>query len=366
MAKKKTGITEETNENNLLESEETTDITNSSRSNEALQDALAEINKKHGNGTICFLGDNILDYETKVFSTGILSLDLALGGGFPEGRIIEIYGSNMSGKTVLSIYAAISVQKRNDGKKVVLIDLEGTFNKDMARTNGLNVEDLIIAQPMTGEQAFDIIERLSSTGRIGLIIFDSVASAQPAAMNEKDIGSASMGVQAKMFSECIRRVLPVLNRTKTSLIFINQTREKVGVMFGNPETTTGGKALPFYASMRLEVRPVEYLSETGAMVKTKEDAIGQRVKVKVQKNKIAAPFKTCDYILRFGVGIDQDADIIATGIQLGVIKKGGAWLTWSDVKGCGEMKFLDAVKDSGNLDVLRVEIQEKMKEIFGR
>lgn len=291
---------------------------------------LKNMQKKYGSGTIYRLGDKPERATIERFSSGILSLDLALGGGYPQGGIVEIFGPEMSGKTMLAIYGGIDVQRR--GRAVALLDIEGTFDAEAATNNGLDVDDLIIAYPSTGEQAFETIQDLALSGLVGAIILDSVASALPSGEATADMGQPLPGLHARLFSQCLRRINPVLRQHKCTLFCINQLRQKVGG-YGNPETTPGGLALKFYSSIRMDTRRDDYINNKGQYVKSSDEAIGQRVRIKVVKNKYSVPFRKAEVDFYYGLGIDTNSDIIDVAERLELVAHSGAWYSYTALDG---------------------------------
>lgn len=290
----------------------------------ALEAALAQVNKKHGADAAMLLGDKPA-MKVEVISTGSLALDIALGvGGLPKGRIIEIYGPESSGKTLLCLHAIRSVQE--SGGLACFIDAEHALDPSWAKKVGVDVDNLIISQPGSGEEALDITETMIRSGAIDLIVIDSVAALTPKKEIDGEIGDSMVGLQARMLSQAMRKLVAATNQTKTTVIFINQLREKIGVMFGSPETTTGGKALKFYASQRLDIRRIETL-------KVGTDPVGARTRVKVIKNKVAPPFKQAEFDILFTPGLEgfsREGDIIDIGVEIGLIKKSGAWFTLAE------------------------------------
>jgi len=287
---------------------------------QALKLALDQIEKQFGTGSVMKLGeDSHVNVET--FSTGSISLDMALGGGLPKGRIIEIYGPESSGKTTLTLHAIAEIQKA--GGQAAFIDAEHALDPEYAKRIGVNTADLLVSQPDTGEQALEIAETLVRSNAVDLIVIDSVAALTPRAEIEGDMGDAHMGLQARLMSQALRKLTGIINRTKCTVIFINQIRMKIGVMFGNPETTTGGNALKFYSSVRLDIRRI-------GQIKQGEDIIGNNVRVKVVKNKIAAPFKTAEFEIMYNKGISKEGDILNLAVKNELLTKSGAFYKYND------------------------------------
>jgi len=288
-----------------------------------LSEALMKIKDRFGEGAIMKLGE-ARKIDVDVIPTGSISLDLTLGvGGIPHGRIIEIYGGEASGKTTLSLHIAAETQKK--GKIAAFVDAEHALDPEYAKKIGVNTDDLLISQPDTGEQALEIVETLVRSGAVSLVIIDSVAALTPRAEIEGEMGDVHMGLQARLMSQALRKLTGIVSKTNTAVIFINQTRMKIGMVFGNPETTPGGKALKFYSSVRIEMK-------RAAQIKQGDRIIGNRVKVKIVKNKVAPPFKTTEFDIMYNEGISRLSDIINTATNYGIIKKSGSWYTWNDQK----------------------------------
>lgn len=315
----------------------------------ALQMTLDKIDKSYGKGTIMKMGDTAVE-DVQTISTGSLALDACLGvGGYPRGRVIEIYGPESSGKTTLAIHAIAQAQKA--GGIAAFIDAEHAFDKFYAEKLGVDTMNLFISQPDNGEQALEIADHLIRSGAVDIVVIDSVAALTPKAEIEGDMGDSKMGLQARLMSQALRKLTGTINKTNTTVIFINQLREKIGVMFGNPETTTGGNALKFYASVRLDVRRIGQLKDG-------DNVMGNRTKVKVVKNKVAPPFRQCEFDIIFGEGISKIGEIIDIGVEMEIVKKSGSWFSYGDTKlGQGKESVKQLLKD--NLE-LAEEIEAKI------
>ena len=320
----------------------------------ALNQALDQIQKQFGKGAIMKLGDAGPVTNLDVISTGSISLDIATGvGGYPKGRIIEIYGPESSGKTTLTLHAIAEAQK--NGGKAAFIDAEHALDPIYARNLGVDVDELLVSQPDTGEQALEICEMLARSGAIDLIVIDSVAALVPKAEIQGEMGDSHVGLQARLMSQALRKIAGTVNKTNTCVIFINQLREKIGIMFGNPETTTGGRALKFYASMRLDVRKVE-------SIKKGEDFFGNRTRVKIVKNKVAPPFKKSEFDIMYGTGISLAGDILDTAADIGIIDKAGSWYSYNGERiGQGRENVKAYLEDHG--DVLE-EVRNKIMQHY--
>jgi recombination protein RecA len=316
-----------------------------------LQLAIDKIEKSYGKGTIMRMGDNAIE-PLEAISTGSISLDIALGiGGIPKGRVVEIYGPESSGKTTLSMHAIANVQR--NGGIAAFIDAEHAFDRFYAQKLGIDIENLLISQPDNGEQALEITENLIRSGAIDIIVIDSVAALTPRSEIEGEMGDSKMGLQARLMSQALRKLTATINRTGCCCIFINQLREKIGVMFGNPETTTGGNALKFYASVRLDIRRIGQLKEG-------ENIVGNRTRVKVVKNKVAPPFKMAEFDIMYGEGISKSGEIVDLGVEHNIIKKSGSWFSYGDTKlGQGRDAVKQLLIDNPELSD---EIEQKIRE----
>lgn len=321
----------------------------------ALDAAISQIEKAHGKGSIMRLGDKAAKNMTiETIPTGSLSLDIALGlGGIPKGRVVEIYGPESSGKTTVALHMISEIQKR--GGVAGFIDAEHALDPVYARNIGVDIDNLYISQPDFGEQALEIAETMVRSGAVDLIVIDSVAALVPKAEIDGEMGDSHVGLHARLMSQALRKLTPVVNKTNCTVIFINQLREKVGVMFGNPETTTGGRALKFYASVRLDVRRIESLKSGG-------EVIGNRARVKVVKNKIAPPFKEAEFDIMFGKGISREGDILDLAANAGIINKSGAWYAYNGEK-IGQGRENAKIWLSENQDIM-TEIDQKVRDIY--
>ncbi|MCX6301719.1 MAG: recombinase RecA [Bacteroidia bacterium] len=321
----------------------------------ALEVTLGKIEKDFGKGTIMKLGDHAIE-NIQVISTGSIGLDAALGiGGFPRGRVIEIYGPEASGKTTLAIHAIAEAQK--NGGIAAIIDAEHTFDRNYAEKLGVDVENLLISQPDNGEQALEITDNLIRSGALDIVVIDSVAALTPKAEIEGEMGDSKMGLQARLMSQALRKLTANISKTNTSCVFINQLREKIGIVFGNPETTTGGNALKFYASVRVDIRRTSQLKEG-------EEIIGNRTRVKIVKNKLAPPFRKADFDILYGEGISQLGEIVDLGTDLNIIKKSGSWFSYGETRiGQGRDAVKQILKDNPELyDELKAKVQEALKK----
>ncbi|WP_030175804.1 recombinase RecA [Spirillospora albida] len=319
----------------------------------ALETALAQIERQFGKGSVMRMGEEARA-PVEVIPTGAISLDIALGiGGLPQGRVVEVYGPEGSGKTSIALHAVASVQKR--GGIAAFIDAEHALDPEYASKLGVDIDALLVSQPDTGEQALEIVDMLIRSGAIDIVVIDSVAALVPRAEIEGEMGDSHVGLQARLMSQALRKLTGAINQTKTTAVFINQLREKVGVMFGSPETTTGGRALKFYASVRLDVRRIETLKDG-------TEAVGNRVRVKVVKNKMAPPFRVADFDLLYGQGISREGGLIDLGVEHGFVRKSGAWYTYDgDQLGQGKENARNFLKANPDLaDGIEKKIKEKL------
>ena len=321
----------------------------------ALEQALEQIQKQYGKGAIMKLGEEGLTGSVDVISTGSISLDLATGvGGYPRGRIIEIYGPDSSGKTTLTLHAIAEAQKA--GGKAAFIDAEHALDPVYAKNLGVDVDELLVSQPDTGEQALEICEMLARSGAIDLIVIDSVAALVPKAEIQGEMGDSHVGLHARLMSQALRKIAGTVNKTNTCVIFINQLREKIGVMFGNPETTTGGRALKFYASMRLDVRKIETL-------KRGDEMLGNRTRVKIVKNKVAPPFKKSEFDIMYGTGISLAGDVLDTAVEAKIVDKAGSWYSYNGERiGQGRENVKDYLQSHEEmLEEIRKKVMDQFK-----
>lgn len=321
----------------------------------ALEQALEQIQKQYGKGAIMKLGEEGLTGSVDVISTGSISLDLATGvGGYPRGRIIEIYGPESSGKTTLTLHAIAEAQKA--GGKAAFIDAEHALDPVYAKNLGVDLDELLVSQPDTGEQALEICEMLARSGAIDLIVIDSVAALVPKAEIQGEMGDSHVGLHARLMSQALRKIAGTVNKTNTCVIFINQLREKIGVMFGNPETTTGGRALKFYASMRLDVRKIETL-------KRGDEMLGNRTRVKIVKNKVAPPFKKSEFDIMYGTGISLAGDVLDTAVEAKIVDKAGSWYSYNGERiGQGRENVKDYLQTHEEmLEEIRKKVMDQFK-----
>src|SRR6476659_3355771 len=322
----------------------------------ALKLTIDKIDKDFGKGSVMMMNEKSTD-PMEVISTGSIGLDVALGiGGFPRGRVVEIYGPESSGKTTIAIHTIAEAQKK--GGICAIIDAEHAFDANYARKLGVDVDNLLISQPDYGEQALEIADRLISSGAVDVVVVDSVAALVPKSELEGEMGDSKMGLHARLMSQALRKLTATISKTGTICIFINQLREKIGVMFGNPETTTGGNALKFYASVRLDIRRM-------TQIKDGEEAVGNHVKVKVVKNKVAPPFRAAEFDIIFGEGISKSGEIVDMSVELGIVQKSGSWFSYNNDKlGQGRETVKQLLIDNPELATeIEVKIREKLKEL---
>lgn len=348
-------MNEKEKQKNVKEKETTAQGAPNAEKMKALRAAMDKIEKSYGKGSIMKMGDDVVE-EVAVISSGSVGLNAALGvGGYPRGRVIEIYGPESSGKTTLAIHAIAEAQKA--GGIAAIIDAEHAFDRFYAEKLGVDVENLLISQPDSGEQALEIAEQLIRSSAVDIVVIDSVAALTPKAELEGEMGDSKMGLQARLMSQALRKLTAAISKTNTTCIFINQLREKIGVMFGNPETTTGGNALKFYASVRLDIRK-------GQALKDGEDVKGNQTKVKVVKNKVAPPFRRAEFDIMFGEGISREGEIVDLGSELEIIKKSGSWYSYNDSKlGQGREAVKELMKDNPELaEEIEAKIMEALKK----
>lgn len=329
-------------------------MVNKSEKSKALDVAISQIEKQFGKGSIMRLGDTKIE-KMEVIPTGSLELDIALGiGGLPRGRIVEVFGPESSGKTTVALHAVAEAQRI--GGIAAFIDAEHALDPNYAKKLGVDVENLVVSQPDTGEQALEITEALVRSGAVDIIVVDSVAALVPKAEIEGEMGDSHVGLQARLMSQALRKLTGAINKSNSIVIFINQLREKVGIMFGNPETTTGGRALKFYSSIRLDVRRVD-------SIKQGDNVIGNRTRVRVVKNKLAPPFKQAEFDIMYGVGISKEGNILDTGVTAEVINKSGSWYSYGEHRlGQGRENAKEFLKDNPDI---ALEIENKIREKFG-
>src|SRR5687767_2499452 len=344
----------------MAKTEKTTDMStnNSTEKQKALKLTIDKIEKDFGKGSVMMMNEKS-NVEMEIVSTGSIGLDVALGiGGLPRGRVVEIYGPEASGKTTIAIHVIAEAQKR--GGMCAIIDAEHAFDSSYAQKLGVDVDNLLISQPDYGEQALEIADRLILSGALDVVVIDSVAALVPKSELEGEMGDSKMGLHARLMSQALRKLTATISKTNTICIFINQLREKIGVMFGNPETTTGGNALKFYASVRLDIRRM-------TQIKDGEEAVGNHVKVKVVKNKVAPPFRNAEFDIIFGEGISKVGEILDMGVEMGIVQKSGSWFSYNgDKLGQGREGVKGLLQDNPQLaDEIEAKIREKIKELQG-
>src|SRR6478609_9409407 len=336
--------------------EKTTDMSTNNEKLKALKMTIDKIEKDYGKGSVMMMNEKGI-HEMEVVSTGSIGLDVALGiGGLPRGRVVEIYGPESSGKTTIATHVIAEAQKK--GGMCAFIDAEHAFDSSYAKKLGVDVDNLLISQPDYGEQALEIADRLILSGALDVVVIDSVAALVPKSELEGEMGDSKMGLHARLMSQALRKLTATISKTNTICIFINQLREKIGVMFGNPETTTGGNALKFYASVRLDIRRM-------SQIKDGEEAVGNRVKVKVVKNKVAPPFRTAEFDIIFGEGISKVGEILDMGVEMGIVQKSGSWFSYDTNKlGQGREGVKQLLKDNHELaNELEAKIRAKITEM---
>jgi len=340
----------------MAKTEKAIDMANNTEKLKALKLTIDKIEKDFGKGSVMMMNEKAETLQ-EVISTGSIGLDVALGiGGLPKGRVVEVYGPESSGKTTIATHVIAEAQKK--GGMCAIIDAEHAFDSSYAQKLGVDVDNLLISQPDYGEQALEIADRLILSGALDVVVIDSVAALVPKGELEGEMGDSKMGLQARLMSQALRKLTATISKTNTICIFINQLREKIGVMFGNPETTTGGNALKFYASVRLDIRRM-------AQIKDGEEAIGNRVKVKVVKNKVAPPFRSAEFDIIFGEGISKTGEIIDMGVELGIVQKSGSWFSYNNDKlGQGRDAVKQLLTDNPELaNEIETKIREKIKEV---
>ncbi|ANH83300.1 recombinase RecA [Niabella ginsenosidivorans] len=342
----------------MAKTEKTTEMDTNNEKLKALRLTMDKIDKDYGKGSVMMMNEKT-EVNQEVISTGSIGLDTALGiGGLPRGRVIEIYGPESSGKTTIATHVIAEAQKK--GGMCAIIDAEHAFDSNYAKKLGVNVDNLLISQPDYGEQALEIADRLILSGALDVVVIDSVAALVPKSELEGEMGDSKMGLHARLMSQALRKLTATISKTNTVCIFINQLREKIGIMFGNPETTTGGNALKFYASVRLDIR-------RSAQIKDGDSAIGNRVKVKVVKNKVAPPFRSAEFDIIFGEGISKTGEIIDMGVELAILQKSGSWYSYNNDKlGQGRDAVKSLLLDNPELAAdIEAQIREKIREIQG-
>src|SRR5258705_1188767 len=340
----------------MAKTEKNTDMSTNNEKLKALKLTIDKIEKDYGKGSVMMMNEKV-DILQEVISTGYIGLDVALGiGGLPRGRVVEIYGPESSGKTTVAIHVIAEAQKK--GGMCAIIDAEHAFDSSYAQKLGVDVDNLLISQPDYGEQGLEIADRLILSGALDVVVIDSVAALVPKGELEGEMGDSKMGLQARLMSQALRKLTATISKTNTICIFINQLREKIGIMFGNPETTTGGNALKFYASVRLDIRRL-------SQIKDGEEAIGNRSKVKVVKNKVAPPFRSAEFDIIFGEGISKTGEILDMGVELGVVQKSGSWFSYNNDKlGQGRDAVKQLLVDNPEMaKEMENKIREKVKEM---